>query len=212
MSQRCHAEVADGVGHLPRVPVPALDQVRHRAHLRERHLVDQARGHERGALHALDLRVESLGDPRRSMRSLPCTVLTVMPVTAGSCSSSGFDGGSRFTNSDSPDNPSSSSVRNASPSSAPSSASRSAIDVDDRARLDERIEAAAHAEVEREVVRRLRQRARAPGRRRHHADAGDQHVDLVRAVRVGVDARVARSASSTCAPAAARPRGRWRRR
>ena len=58
--------------------------------------------------------------------------------------------------------------------------------------LDERVEAAAHSEVEREIVRRLRQRPRAPGGGCDHSDARNQHIDLVRAVCVAIDAQVAR--------------------
>ena len=60
--QGLDAEVVDRLRQFPRLPVPALDHVGDRAHLRELNLVNQARGHERRALHALDLRVEALGD------------------------------------------------------------------------------------------------------------------------------------------------------
>ena len=66
-----------------------------------------------------------------------------------------------------------------SPSSAPSSASRSADDVHDRAGRQRTIEAAAHAEIQRQVVALAAERLRAPRRRRHHADAGDEHVDVM---------------------------------
>ena len=52
-------------------------------------------------------------------------------------------------------------------------------DVHDRAWRQRRIEAAADAEVQREIVALAQQHARAPRRRRHHPDAGRQHVDLV---------------------------------
>ena len=72
-------------------------------------------------------------------------------------------------------------VRNASPSSAPSSAMRSVTTCTTSPGFSAAVEAAAHPEVQRQVVARQGQHVRAPGGGRHHPDAGDQHVDVVAA-------------------------------
>ena len=73
--------IASSIFHASRLR--RLDEVRHGPDLRERHLVDQARGHERrpSMLSTCGLQRSTIAAMERS---LPCTVFTVIPVTVGS--------------------------------------------------------------------------------------------------------------------------------
>ncbi len=64
-------------------------------------------------------------------------------------------------------------------------------DVDHRTRRERAIEAAADAEVQRQVVGVAREHVRAPRGRRHHPDAGDEDVHVMRAIAVAGELRAA---------------------
>ena len=118
--------------------------------------------------------------------SFPCTVLTVMPSTEGRFANDAIGGGESLIslpplngNSSSRSSPICWIVRNLSPSSAPSSARRSETTWTTVPGHNRCSEAAADAEVERDVEPFGGQQTRTPRRGRHHSDAADQHVDVM---------------------------------
>ena len=184
------AEISDRVAQLPGVAVPRLDDVRDGAHLCELEIVDEAR-----VMNAAPSMLSTRGANRSAAmaidRASPWTVLTVIALTAGRRVNAAFAGGSTLTSSPRVNgNSSSPSMVQLLNGEEPLAILRAELgqaigdDVDHRAGLERAIERAAHAEVQGQIVCGARERPSAPRGRRHHPDAGDQHIDLIRTVSV----------------------------